>query len=208
MNNRSNLKRTKREIDRNHMESVEDTRKELTQTVKNEVLEKSVTTAWEQLLGKREAPKTRVEGDLKEGEPLTLSRREKAKSIEPAINYASEIVNSSEKSARRENQELRIRVEEIVIELKKLSKSSKQLEASIKDVNIDILPETPGKYHLNFFEWLLASLKTARIKVEESASWVSVVTGKRTKKDFWSLARKHGTSYQLSSERVVAQQVG
>lgn len=208
MNSRSTLKRTKREVDQNQVESVEDLRKELVKGVKSEVLEKSVTTAWEQLLGISKSETNQDTGDLREGEELTLSKKERRLEVEPAIDYAGEIIHAQERSAKRENRELTVRVEEIIVELKKISKSSKQIEVAVRDVNLDLLPEAPGKYHLNFFEWLLITLQTVRIRVEESASWASVVSGKRAKKDFWSLARKHGTSYQLSGERVVAQQVG
>ena len=117
-------------------------------------------------------------------------------------------MTTSEQRQKQENRELRTKIEEITIELKKLSKSSKELEVTIKDVNIDLLPEAPGKYHVNFFEWILLTIQIARVRVEESANWASTVTGKRAKKDYWSLSRKHGTSYQLSGERAVAQQVG
>lgn len=201
------LSKRKLEVD-NQIEQAPDFKGEMANIVKNEVLEKSVTTAWEQLLGKSEKSKGPYEQIMQEGEFIEFSAEEKKSEAAPAIDYVREILTTTQATQKRENSELRAKIQEITIELKKISKSSREIEAVIKDVNIDMLPEDPGKYHINFFEWLLLTVQTARIRVEESANWASAVTGKSTKKDFWSLARKHGTSYQLSGERVVAQQVG
>lgn len=198
----------KLEVDRNQIESIDDLRKETTRILKNDVLEKSVTTAWEQILGISGKKTHQTEGELAEGQELVFEQKEVRVEAQPAIEYAREIIHAGEITTRRENQEVRAKIEEITIELKKISESSNVLEATIKDVNIDMLPETPGKYHLNFFEWLLSTLQVARVRVENSANWATSVVGKRAKKDFWSNVRKHGTQYQLSSERVVSQQVG
>jgi hypothetical protein len=206
--NRHALKR-KLEQDRNQIEQNLDLKKEMAKSFKNELLEKSVTTAWEQILG---TPKTQKEQDntqtITEGEVVNIYSKEKGAEIQPAIDYTREILTTTEVSQKKEHNEIKSRIEEIIIELKEISKSSKLLQTTIKDVNMDIIPQAPGKYHVNFFEWILLTLHTARIRVEESANWASAVIGKRAKKDFWTLARKHGTSFQLSSERAVAQQVG
>jgi hypothetical protein len=34
------------------------------------------------------------------------------------------------------------------------------------------------------------------------------MAGKKAKKGYWDSAKKHGTSFTLSSDRVVSQQVG
>jgi hypothetical protein len=70
------------------------------------------------------------------------------------------------------------------------------------------MPAKPGKYHLNFFEWMLVTIQNARMRIEDSAAWVGVVSGKKNKKDYWNLAKSHGTSFMLSGERVAATQVG
>ena len=99
-------------------------------------------------------------------------------------------------------------MDELRIEIAKLAQSSSELEAVVQDVNLDNLPEAPGKLHVNFFEWIVLQLRTARIRVENSVSWSNAVLGKGNKKKYWNLAQKHRTSFSLSSERVVAQQTG
>jgi hypothetical protein len=37
---------------------------------------------------------------------------------------------------------------------------------------------------------------------------MQALAGKKAKKGYWDSAKKHGTSFTLSSDRVVSQQVG
>jgi hypothetical protein len=55
---------------------------------------------------------------------------------------------------------------------------------------------------------MLATIKSARMRIEESQAFVGVLSNKASKKDYWSLAKSQGTSFSLSGERVVATQVG
>ena len=82
------------------------------------------------------------------------------------------------------------------------------MEVEVKDVVMDTVPAKAGKYHESFFDYILTVLKNARIRVESSASWMQELSGKKAKKGYWENAKKHGTSYSLSADRVVAQQVG
>jgi hypothetical protein len=69
----------------------------------------------------------------------------------------------------------------------------------------------PGKYYINFFEWLLIVIKTAQEKVENSRAWLNTVKGKGRKgdtPDYWQMYKKHGTSFGPSSERSTATQTG
>jgi len=183
---------------------------------------KSVSMAWKQLLGEtreltnsdtgqpsREGPvNPKQMWELKEGEEVVFSKKEKKADIAPAINYVAEILHSERIISNENNRQLNTKIEELRIEIAKLAKSSKQLEMVVKDVSIDRIGPNPGKYHLNFLEWVLATIQIARIRVEESANWLSTVSVKSRKRDYWSLSKKHGTSYMLSGERVVAQQTG
>lgn len=183
-------------------------------SVKDDLMEKSVSTAWKQLLTnaqKLEQQTDRAErmaGELKEGEEISLLRSERKMEIDPGINYKEEILHFERKEMHQEQGQLNQRVEQIMLELKQLSKSVKQLETQVRDVDTNMLPPTPGKYHETFFEYLLIMLKNTRTRIEESSNWLGVVSKKAAKKGYWGMAKSHGTSYTLSSERVVAQQVG
>jgi hypothetical protein len=183
-------------------------------SVKDELMEKSVSTAWKQLLTSAKALENQaakeasMAGDLQEGEEINLARKEKKIEIEPGIDYKEEVLHFERKTMQAEQGQVNQRVEQIMVELKSLSKSVKQLEVQVKDVNLTMTPATPGKYHETFFEYLLAVLKNARIRIEDSSNWLNAITKKASRRGYWAMAKKSGTSYTLSGERVVAQQVG
>lgn len=180
------------------------------ESIKKDLLQEGGEDFISQLLGIERSKDQKTSGELKEGEELILGSKktEKKVHIEPAMNYANEIIHAETTIRRTENGEMRAQMDQLRIEIAKLAKSSRELQVSIKDINIDTIPQTPGKLHVNFFEWILLQLKAVRIRVENSASWLSALTGKRNKKDFWSLAKSQGTSFSQSGERAVAQQTG
>ncbi len=135
----------------------------------------------------------------------TISRREQY--VEPGIDYQREIVHG-ERRVSQDNRAIEVKVEEILIELKQLISSSKELENAFKDVAVAQAPVKVGKYHVNFFEWVLSTIKTARARVEESVGWMSAISSKKSKREYWAMFKKHGTTFGLSNERVVATQVG
>ena len=195
----------KKQISRQTVDSIEAI-KDIPNEVKKTVTEAGkgvVTDLWEQILGSNEKPQpTQKRGDLKQGEELVLQR------VEPAIDYAREIMQGERNIRAKESHEVKIRIQEIQIELKKITKTSRELEVEFKDVVMETLPVNPGKFHLNFFEWVLSQLRRARMRIEDSAHWTSVLKSKKSQRQYWSLFKKHGTSFGLSGERIVATQTG
>ncbi len=204
-------------FDQNPIEAIRDIGYGVVDSFKKDLGQEAAATAWRQLLKPTEAAKegqksTQNAVDMREGEEIDLFKKEEWARVEPGISYndtyKSEILHFGERAKSRETGEIRAKMEEIQLELVQLSKSSQELKVAFKDVSVQTLPANPGKYHLNFFEWVLATIRSARVRIEESASWLGVASGKKSKKDYWSLSKKHGTSYMLSGERAVAQQVG
>ena len=227
----SKLKKTQAgNFDQNPIEAVRDISHGVIDSLKRDLGPEEVSsTLWRQLLSPTAEPKRKdpgsidqpakensrlieMSGDLEEGREIDIFKKEQWTSVEPGINYhdsfRNEIIHFGERARTKETGQLRTKIEEIQLELVKLSESSQELKVAFKSASIQTLPEAPGKYHLNFFEWVLTTLRNARMQIEESASWLSVVSGKKNKKNYWTLAQKHGTSFSLSGERVVAQQVG
>jgi hypothetical protein len=125
-----------------------------------------------------------------------------------AIDYHRDIVRSSEKASKKEVGEMNQRVQELMVELRKLVQSSKGLEMQFARVVVEERPREVGQYHLNFFDWMIAVIRTARMKVEDSGAWLGTVKGKNTKGKVKSMFQKGGTSATLSNERQVATQSG
>jgi hypothetical protein len=188
--------------------------KGLADTFKNDVVKGFTHDLWEQLLATTGETRGGASGDLREGEEISFKREEfrrEAKrnaQIEAGIDYKRDIIHAERRIRNVDSQQLSVRVEEIIIELKKLSSSSKALETEFKGIATITMPQAPGKYHQNFFEWMLTVVRSARARVESAEQWLKTISGKGKKKDYWGLYKKHGTSFGLSGERTVAQQTG
>lgn len=208
-------------VDQNPVEAIRNTFdskvvRSVSKTASNEISQ-DIKAAWEQLFGM--TPKS---GEMREGEEINFTqmklaetkkkeeeaRKEKKERVDSGFNYRSEILQAERRITREEGREIHVKIQQIVEELRTLTKTSKVLEVEFAEVVAQEAPVNPGKYHLNFFEWMLSIIRSARERVEESNSWLQAVTSKRGKKDYWGLFKKHGTSFGLSGERVVSTQTG
>ena len=166
---------------------------------------------WDEYLGlaERQEKQKKHAGDLHEGEELYLEDLKKENErIEPGIDYSREIVHAGERVATLENRELETQLREIMAEIKKLSDSSKELQMQFKEVAIEQHVVKPGKYHKSFFTWMLSMIRTARMKVEDSGAWLAAMHSKKKSREYGAMSKKHGTTFSLSNERVVATQDG
>jgi len=164
----------------------------------------------EELLGLR--PRKRISGTLSPKETLDLTALEAKREdqeIRPEQIFRPQPENfiflQKEESIE---QEIEFLLSEIKKEIKRFDKATQKLESETTKVIIEEIPPNPGIYHINFFEWLLGLLKNIRQKVEDASVWLSVLQSRKTKKGYWSMFKKQGTSFGLSSERVVATQTG
>lgn len=147
--------------------------------------------------------------DLQEKNPPAGGEEEEEKAyIEPGLEYVKEIIHAEERVISRETQELEAQLKEIMAEIKKLADSSKELQMQFKTVAVEQHVVKPGKYHKNFFSWLLTIIKAARMKVEDSGAWLQAMHSKKKSREYGAMSKKHGTSFSLSNERNVSTQVG
>lgn len=135
----------------------------------------------------------------------TIESGRKATNAEAAINYTREVLQT-ERFSKQELGEISAQVQQIKAELKKLVASSRILQVQFSEISVEQAPKEIGKYHLNFFEWLLGVIQVARKNVESSGAWLN--TSKKKQGNYWNMYKKHGTSFGLSNERAVATQVG
>ena len=166
---------------------------------------------WEEILGLK-SKKKKHSGDLRPGEELNLKElhgsKEERSEAEAAIDYSREIIHVGERSIKRQNQEVEMQLREVMIEIKKLADSSKELQAQFREVAVEQYVVNPGEYHKNFFSWLLSIIRAARAKIEDSNAWLSALHNKKDAKKYGAMAKKHGSSFTLNNERTVATQVG
>lgn len=147
---------------------------------------------------------------LPKATPKTESlHQERKPAIAAGNNYHAEIARGSELANKRESRELKMQIEQIMEELKRLVDSSdKVLQMAYADVTVASRPTVVGKYHTNFFAFLLLVIRQARQKVEDSGAWLSVAKSKGGKKSYWGQFKKNGTSFGMSGERSTATQTG
>lgn len=190
-------------------EDIKNIGNELKKSVVEDLGKGTISDLWEQILGKgqmaQSAPRS---GDLKQGEEINLKQEKKIQNIEPGINYAREIVHAEKKINAENEQQTKVRIQEIMFEIKKLTSSSKELQIQFKEVTMEQVPQGAGKYHTAFMEWVLSLIRSARERVDSAVSWTSIMKSKKGQRQYWSLFKKHGTSFGLSGERVVATQAG
>ena len=168
---------------------------------------------WEQLLGVGEYGHNGSSqgGDMIEGQAISFSKRQETvqqeakPAIRAAYDYAGEIIKTGE-TQKQETKEIQYKLNEIIGELQRISTASVVLEKEVIEATGQTIVN-PGKYHLNFFEWLLIEIKQARMQVEDAGAWLATVSSKNGKKsNYWSMYKKHGTKFGLSGERSVSTQ--
>lgn len=217
---------------RRHESAYETTDGDFKKQIKNEVVKQTKETSkvfWEQLFDSNitsegqtsenivfDLSKLKVsENESLAGEAAEKSTRRKTKAEKrPGIDYHGQYVESitrfSENASSHEVMQENGKIQQIMAEIKKLVMSSKSLQAEVKGITVvSEVPANPGKYYVNFFEWMLIMVRQARQKVEDSKSWLATVKGKKSKRmGYWGMAKKHGTSFSLSNERSVSTSTG
>lgn len=168
----------------------------------------------DQLLSTRSesSPTVQQEAILQEGQEFSLIQSPEKKRV--VTTEHREYVRSLERPETSKTQEAETnqRVELLQMEIKKLIKASKEMEMAFKHVSQQVTvtssSETGSRYEINFLEWVLLTVRNARIRVEEGKNWLALFASKKGQQQYWSQASKKGTSFMLSSERTVATQTG
>lgn len=129
--------------------------------------------------------------------------------VEAGNEYHREITHYAERAHHREISEVEQRIQQVVAELQRLVDSSSTIiKAEFQDIAVMQTPTEVGKYHINFFDWMLSVIQNARMRVEDSGAWLASLQSKKGKKNYWAMFKKHGTSFGMSNERQVATQTG
>jgi hypothetical protein len=191
------------------IEAIQSISSDVKNTIVKDLGKDSLDTFWAQVVG-AETNKKHTSGDLKEGQEVDLknAQKEVSQHIEAAYNYRSEIIHGERRIHTQDSQETQVKIQEVMIEIKKLIDSSKELQVQFKSITVEQAPQNAGKYHLNFVEWLLQNVREIRMQIEDSGAWMAAFKSKKNKRGYWNMFKKHGTSFGLSNERSVATQVG
>ncbi len=204
-------------VDQNPVEAIRSMGGGSVQSLAKDVIQDGLGTAWKQFFGESAAEKSKqqhhVSGDLAEGQDLDLSQTQEQKKpyIEAGIDYRREILHYGEKKETQYSYALADQIEQIIRELKELAARTQEVAIEFKDVASEQRVVKPGKYHKAFFEWVLIMIQIANTRVESAAACLQALHSKQNKKqqaNYWQMFKKHGTTFGLSNERVVATQTG
>lgn len=152
--------------------------------------------------------KGKFSGELEEGKEVALAKQEKKAAHNSQHQEYFREINNPEQKRQQEQATIVQKINEILLELKKLTNSASEMKVVHKEIAAEQAPVKAGIYHLNFYEFLLTVLRSARIKLDEGASWKTAFASKKKQRSYGAMAKKHGTSYTLSSERSTVTQTG
>ena len=184
-----------------------------TQSQHRESDKESMRNLWKEFFDTLDTDKSHTAGEMTAGNEIVFKQNtENKKNVQKerqsehiarpdvlaGIDYRAEIVHGSERKANQENRELLHHVQEVQAEIKRLISSYKALEIEFRDVTMS-QPTAVGVYHTNFLDFVLAAVRTARIRIEDSASWLGAMKVK---------LGQQGVPYAQSNERSIATQAG
>ncbi len=200
-------------VDQNPIEILKGVGSSVVDSVVDDFGKKSINSLWEQLLGAQNPQEEdQTSGDLEEGKIIDFSKKKREKeflgNVEPGLDYRREIIDITRRADRENTQILNAKISEILAELKKITAASAEIAIEFKEITVEQRIEQPGEYHVTFFQWMLSLVKSARQKIEDSSAWLSVMKSKKSQRQYWNMFKKHGTTFGLSNERVIATQAG
>lgn len=162
-------------------------------------------TALEQIgLKPRKAPLS-GEINLKTGEQKEVKLEAKLRQLQTVNRQEQELFNLKKRSTEEQIKKL---MDQLSLEVKKLEVQTAELTADVRKITVESVPENPGAYHLNFFDWVIATLRGLGKKVTQSREWLTLWTTKKKQKGYWAMTKKHGQKFQFSDERSVATAAG
>ena len=208
---KSDKKTSKNFVDQNPIEAMRSIRDEVKASIADDLGKATVNDAWDQLLGVSvDRKQAHNGGDLTPGQELTLSKvSERAHELtEMGHEFVREIVHSGENASAENTREVQVKIQEVLIEIKQLANSTKDLQAEVEVISVEQTTKSAGTYHVNFLEGMISWLRDIRMNVEDSLAWFGALRSKKKARQYGVLAKKHGTSFTLSNERTNATQTG
>ena len=148
-------KEPKQYIDENPFEALMGMGSDVVKSIKTDVGKDAVFDAWDQFLGadkSHDGGHSKGEQEMHAGEEVELghgedkSEKHAKPHVEAGNDYHRDIVHASERGVSSENQEIAVKVQEILIEIKQLANSSGELKEKVEVLTIEQIGENPGVY--------------------------------------------------------------
>lgn len=138
--------------------------------------------------------------------------QEKADKLWTKENFHLNIISEQDRKAlENKQQELEAVVEQLKLEVKKLTIATSELDSDLSHATMENTPEI-NEYQVNFLTRLKNLVIAFRRNINEASCWVDTFNKKNSKKQknsgYWkNLKSKGGTKYMMSDEHSVARSV-
>lgn len=207
---KSTKKERKTYINQSPWESMLDLGRGVKDSLIDEVAKEGLYVAEDQVLHPKESHKHDSGGELQAGQEIDFSSVQEKVAEVTSIGreFTAEIINAGKKANQETSHDLQVKYNEILIELKSLGESSKELKEQVEILTVEQAPEEVGVYHVSFVEKLLSSIQEFRESVDDGLAWFKALRIKKASRQYGALAKKGGTSFTLANERTVATQSG
>lgn len=125
----------------------------------------------------------------------------KMRQLEYVHNQEKQVFNARQQQIEKQVASL---MDQLSKEVTKLEQQTAELTSEVRSTAVAMTPSKPGIYHLNFFDWVIGSLRDLRKKVNESRLWLNVWAKKKKQKGYWAMYKKHGSNFSDSGERAIS----
>lgn len=156
-------------------------------------------------VGFKERPKAPLAGEIDLAGLANRLEKKQEKIGNLLQQKEREIYNSKEKLIQSQVANL---MKELAVEVTRLQQQTAELTQEVRAATVEVLPVKPGAYHLNFFDWVIGTLRDLRKRVNESRLWLNMWTQKKRQRGYWQQFAKHGLKFAMSDERSVATAAG
>lgn len=194
----------------NVLETLKDVGGDVTKSIKEDLFAPMGQDLADQLFGNLRPRK--LSGEMAPGESLTMEsmksgKAQEEKKLRNQIALERGLKQQEKQLAERKSEELRLQLQAIMEEVKKLASSTQGLSQEIQIAAMQA-PIEPGPYHLVFFEKLLSFIKSFRAKIENASTWLNATNTRANQKNYWAKYKKLGGKFLLSSEHYLTRSAG
>lgn len=151
--------------------------------------------------------KTPMSGEInmKSGEHKVNNLESKVRQLQAVQSQEKQVYNLKEKALQEQVAKL---MQELHGEVVRLQAQTAELTSQTRAMTVEMAPPKAGVYHLNFIDWVMATLRDLKKTVSESRMWLHTFNQKKKQKGYWNMTKKHGNTFQFSDERSVATSAG
>lgn len=165
------------------------------------------------LVGSEATPKKEgLKGEISLAKGINQSGEkiaQKEQSMEKKMQQLQHVQRMEREQLARNKGELQSQIQSILAEIKaevaRIQMQTAELTGEVRAITVDQVPKNAGKYHINFFEYVIQTLRDIRTRVNESRMWLNLWSRKKHQNSYWGRFKaKGGMEWAMNEERALA----